>query len=207
MIGAHENAAESQLLDDAAGFLHGRRDIMRRDDRRPIHSRRRDFAEIEQPIVVGFGNGGRQVGIEAVDRQHEETAAGVKNRHVETFFVHGAQLRDVIEVACLFFRIALGENFLANRAQRRIGLFRRARHDLAVHLYAEVALVPVEPDGSAVEKSLVNVLLPQVARFHHMHVRIHRFETVFHTRSPIFLVRIRDTRRVKSSRLSDPRYR
>jgi len=32
----------------------------------------------------------------------------------------------------------------------------------------------------AIEKRLVDIFLPQIAGLHHVHVGIHRFETVFH---------------------------
>src|SRR5215471_20053894 len=56
----------------------------------------------------------------------------------------------------------------------------RARHDLAVYLNSEIALVPIESNGGAVEKLLVDIFLPQVTRLHHVHIRIHRFVTIFH---------------------------
>ena len=38
----------------------------------------------------------------------------------------------------------------------------------------------VETDRRAIEEFLVNILLPQIAGLHHMHVGIHCFESVLH---------------------------
>src|SRR5262249_25491511 len=47
-------------------------------------------------------------------------------------------------------------------------------------LHAEIALVPVQTDGRTVEKFLVDVFLPEIARLNDVHVGIHRFKTVLH---------------------------
>ena len=115
-----------------------------------------------------------------VDGEDEQAAARIKNRHIETFFIHGAQLRHIVEVARFFVGVTLVENLFADRPQRRIGLGRRPRHDLAVDLHAEIAFVPVQTDGRAFEVFIVDILLPQVTGLHDMHIRIHRFKTILH---------------------------
>jgi mevalonate kinase len=49
------------------------------------------------PVVVGSGDCRGEIRIESVDGEHEQTAARIENRHVETFFVHGAKLSDVVK--------------------------------------------------------------------------------------------------------------
>ena len=180
MVRPHEDAAEAQLFDAAAGFFHRRGNIVGRDDAGAVHALGRDFAEVEHPVVVGLGDGGGEIGIEMVDGEDEQTAARIKDRDIESFLIHGAHLRDVVEIARFLFGVAFVKNLLADRPQRRIGLGRRPRHDLAVDLHAEIAFVPVQTDGRAVEIFLIDILLPEVTGFHDMHIRIHRFVTVFH---------------------------
>jgi hypothetical protein len=47
-------------------------------------------------------------------------------------------------------------------------------------LDAEIALMPIQSNGRAIDEFLIDVFLPQVARLQHVHVGIHRFETVLH---------------------------
>ncbi len=116
MIRPHQNAAKAELLDDAARFFDRRRHVVRRDDAGAVHAVGSDFAEIVHPIVVGFGDGGGQFRIEPVDGEHEQAAARIENRHVESFFVHGAHLRHVVEVARFFLGIFFVEYSFADRS-------------------------------------------------------------------------------------------
>ena len=50
---------------------------MRRDDAGAVHALGRDFAEVVHPVVVGFGDGRGEIGIEMVDGEDEQTAARI----------------------------------------------------------------------------------------------------------------------------------
>jgi hypothetical protein len=184
VIGPHEHAAKTEFFDDPARFRYRRGDIMRSDDAGAVHARGGDLAEIEKPVVVGFGDGGGELRIEAIDRKHEQAAARIEDRDIESFFVHGAKLREIIETARFLFGIAIVQDALANRPQRWVGPRRRAWQNLPLHLDAEIALVAIETDGRALDEFFVDIGLPEIAGLHHVHVGIHRLESVFHNGAP-----------------------
>src|SRR5207245_296745 len=90
-------------------------------------------AEVAQPVVVGARDGGREVGLEAVDAhdlrhveaEHEEPAAREEDGHVEALAVHGLELGGGIPPAPL----RLGECLVLHRAPGpgRVAVCRKAR--------------------------------------------------------------------------------
>ena len=147
-------------LTHAAGFFDSRRNIVRRDDAGAEHALGRDFAEVVHPVVVGFGDGGGEIGIESVDGEHEQTAARIEDRDIESFFIHGADLRDVVEVARFFFGVTFRSDFFSRiGAQRGIRLFGVGRGMILPSTCTPRSrLWRFKPDGRAIEIFLVDIL-------------------------------------------------
>ena len=95
---------------------------MRRDDAGAEHAVGSDFAKIVHPVVVGFGDGGGEFRVQAVDGENKQSAARIKNRDIQSFFVHGAHLRHVIEVAGFFLGILFFEYSFADRPSAGLGV-------------------------------------------------------------------------------------
>ena len=64
-----------------------------------------------------------------------------KYRDIQSFFVHGTDLSNVIEVPGFFLGVLFFEYAFPDWRESRIGRLRRARHDLAIHLNTEVSFV------------------------------------------------------------------
>ena len=131
----------NQFLHNPAGFFDGGGDIVRRDDGGAVHAIRSHFAKVVHPVVVGFSDGGSELRIQAVDGENEQSAAGIKYRDIESLFIHGPELRNVIEATGFFFGVLFFEDSLANRSKGRTRCFQRARDDLSVDFNTEISFV------------------------------------------------------------------
>ena len=66
VIGAEKNAAKTVFFYRAADFFDRAADVVGRDHGDAIHALRIRLGEIMQPVVISTGDGGGEVGIEAV---------------------------------------------------------------------------------------------------------------------------------------------
>ena len=82
--GRQEDGLEAELLDAAASLLDRAAHVMGRHHPRPVHAVRREVAEVLHPVVVGTGDGGGELGLEAVttdlfggvEAQHKQATEG-----------------------------------------------------------------------------------------------------------------------------------
>lgn len=178
VIGAQENSAKAVVIHRAAYFFNGSADVVRRNHGDAVHALRIGSGEIIKPVVVSARDCRGEVGVEIVDAESGEPARRKQDRDVEAFLVHRLDLRYAIEVSFARLSVFFRKEVLTVFGQSGIFRLARNRHDLAFDFNAEIAKRAVESLGRALEVFPIDVALPQVGRFEHVHVGVHRLESV-----------------------------
>ncbi len=175
-----EDCLEAQFLDRAASLRHRAFNIMRSQQCGADQPFAVERAEIVQPVVVGAGDRGGELrvdallpgGLGAVDAQHEQPARRKQDRDVDALFVHRVELRDVV-VAALVGQgviVFLRHHVLRQDPAPSFGSIRRIH---AADIHPRVARHDVGANRRDRLVSRIDVALPQIVGLDQMHIRVH----------------------------------
>src|SRR5215475_2018896 len=141
-----------------------------------------NLAKLVEPIVIGAGQGGRELGVHGGYAEYIQSPAGIEYRKIDSLFIHGVEL-DARAPAPFHMG---PEQFLITLKDvaRRRNRFRRRVHRSAPRspIRSHESQIPDMIRGTAgciIFELGIDKSLPKVGRLQNVHVAVQHFESVF----------------------------
>ena len=174
-----EHGHETQFLHRPPGLFGGLGDVVERDHGRALHPLGVGLAEIMEPVVVGPGHRGAELGVHVLTHHDAQADGRIHDGQVQPLLLHGVELRDSVETPSP----GIGDLRIdARGVEDAAAVGRRvALENLAVdHDHGRAAGGRAKYPGPTVAPLGFHVLFPQVRGLAHVHVRVHDLQSVFH---------------------------
>ena len=183
----------AQILHRPARLRRRQFHVLQGHLRRPLEPGSVHGAEVVQPIVEGATDGGREVSVHAVQRNHVRAESPKQHCHVDPLHLKRLKLRRRVETLRPRLREPVRDVLVpAGQAPRpRLRLRMRGKH-LPLHVppVRETLTQRVSPKHRRPPPiGGFHILLPQIVRLHNVHVAVHNPKSVLcHQVNPTFLV-------------------
>ena len=200
-----EHGHETQFLHRPPGLFRGLGDVVERDHGRTLHPLGVGLTEIMEPVVVGPGHRGAELGVHVLAHHNAQAYGRIHDGQIQPLLLHGVELRDAVKAPSP----GIGDLRIDARGVEDAAPIagRVALEDLAVdHDHGRAAGGGAQDPRPTVAPLGLHVLFPQVRGLAHVHVRVHDLQSVFHEPSSPLLTWVVNATCVAASSPGNSKY-